>query len=171
VGAKTIAGPDPIHATRRTHVPTLSRHAIPALAATVLLAAAAAAAAAPAQLPAPQSVLQFKFTTPGERTKFLSLELRNVPAGSTVVARCLTREGRRCKGKRLGKVVRREGAEGTVRIRRFENRPIRAGHRLEFEISNPGYLTQYKVMRVRRGAAPTITTECSQPGSEERTGC
>jgi hypothetical protein len=152
-------------------VPTTSRRAIPALAAAVLLGATGAAAAASAQLPAPQVVLQYKAGGPGERTKFNSLELRNVPAGSTVVARCLTREGARCKGKRLGKVVRREGAEGTVRIRRFENRPIRAGHRLEFEISNPGYLTQYKVVRVRRGAAPTITTECAQPGSEERTGC
>jgi hypothetical protein len=106
---------------------------------------------------------------PKHTTKLTRFQLREVPAGSTVVVRCLTKSDDPCRGK-LAKEFTKENASGILRVRRFERR-IKAGNRLEAQIANPGYLTQYKTLTFRKNKLPMVTTECSQPGSTDRTGC
>ena len=92
------------------------------------------------------------------------------PCGG-VVARCVDRRGRRCGGK-LRKAFTKRHARGTVRIKRpLIRRPIKAGNRIEVVVSNPGYVTQIKIIKIRRGKAPTISTRCRRPGASKRTRC
>jgi len=140
-----------------------------------LIAVAAIAASAPgatAQTPlaTPKITAVVQFVTPGASTTFTRFELRGVPEGATVVVRCLTKSGERCGGK-LRRAFKKEDASGTVAVKRFLDRKIKAGRRLEAEISHPSYFTKFKTLSVRRDRRPTITTECAEPGSEERTDC
>src|SRR5215208_1579327 len=99
-------------------------------AAAAVAALAATAPGATAQTPpAPSVVLAYQFTIPGATTKFRKLELKSVPAGSTVVVRCLTASGDRCRGK-LRKVFTRADAGGTVRVKRFEGKRMKPGMKL-----------------------------------------
>ena len=97
-------------------------------------------------------------------TRFTGFRLRKVPAGSTVVARCLT-----CKGKR-GKAVTTKPAGTDIAIKAFD-RTFPAGTRLEVVVSNPAYITQIKTLLVRRGKAPRVTTLCQAAGAAKRTRC
>jgi hypothetical protein len=95
----------------------------------------------------------------------------NIPAGSKLVARCVDRRGRRCGGK-LRKAFTKRHARGTVRIKRAViHKRIKAGRRIEVVVTNPGFVTQIKVIKVQRGKAPTITTRCQRPGTRKRTRC
>jgi len=141
-----------------------------------LVAAAIAlpATAAPAQvgtdgLPAPQVLLQFKFKLPKASTKLGELKVKGIPEGSKLVVRCLTADDEACAGK-LGKTYTRENASGTVRVKRFE-RKIPAGNRLEATVTNANYKTIHKTLKIRANKNPTLTTTCSEPGSDERGAC
>ena len=138
--------------------------------AVAAIAATAPGAAAQTPLAVPDVVAVLQFSTPGASTTFKRFELRGVPEGATVVVRCLTKSGKRCGGK-LRKTFKKEDASGTVAVKRFVDRKIKAGRRLEAEISHPSYFTKFKTLTVRRDRRPTITTECAKPGSEKRTDC
>ena len=100
----------------------------------------------------------------GSSTRLTGFRLRKVPAGSTVVARCLT-----CKGKR-GKPVTAKPTRTDIAIKAFD-RTFPAGTRLEVVVSNPAYITQIKTLLVRKGKAPRVTTLCQAAGTAKRTRC
>ena len=106
---------------------------------------------------------------PKETTRFTEIVVRNVPRGSTLVAKCLTASGRRCGGESR-KAFTKRGARGTVRVGRFERR-YRAGTKVEVTITNPAFITQIKTLSVRRNRAPGVSTRCRPPGSSKRIRC
>jgi hypothetical protein len=138
-----------------------------AIAATAALAGAAAAQVAP---PTPPVTIAYSYERDEPPVTFKSIRLKSVPEGSTVVVRCLTAGGDRCKAP-LRRAFRAEDVSGTVEIDRFTGRRVRPGRRLVARISSPGNKTVFKTIRVRRDGPPTITTECSEPGSSERGPC
>jgi hypothetical protein len=141
--------------------------AVVTIAATGALAGAAAAQVAP---PTPPVTITYSYERDAPPVTFTSIRLKSVPDGSTVVVRCLTASGERCK-RPLRRAFRAEDVSGTVEVDRFTGRRIRPGRRLVARISSPGNRTVFKTIRVRRSGAPTITTECSDPGSTERGPC
>ena len=135
------------------------------------VAAAGAAAQTPPVLPpliAP--TVAFSWERDAPPITFTSFRLKNLGDDSTVVVRCLTASGDRCKGA-LRKAFRAEGVSGTVEVKRFVGRRIRPGRRLEARITKSGWKTVYKTVTVRRSGPPTILTECSEAGSGERGPC
>ena len=107
---------------------------------------------------------------PTRTTNFLRLQVKNVPPGSKVVGRCLTKKNKKCKGK-LKKSFTKNGARGTMRVKPFEKKNYPAGSKLEFVITNPGFVTQYKIVTMVNNNDPAIATRCSQPGSSRRGAC
>ena len=107
---------------------------------------------------------------PRRNSRFSRLTIKNVPGGSTVVGRCLTKKGKRCKG-RLGKSYTKRNARGSFRLKSFEKKRYPAGTRLEFVVSNPAYFTQIKILTMKRNDDPSIGTRCQDPGSTQRRIC
>jgi hypothetical protein len=107
---------------------------------------------------------------PTRTTAFFRLQVKNVPRGSKVVGRCLTKKNKKCKGK-LRKGFSKNGARGTLRVKPFERKNYPAGSKLEFTITNPGFVTQHKIVTMVRNGDPAIATRCSQPGSSRRGAC
>ena len=124
----------------------------------------------PPPLPLVPTIVVFSWERDAPPVTFTSFALKNVGEGSTVVVRCLTASGDRCKGK-LRKAFRAEDASGTVEVRRFVGKRIRPGRRLEARISHPGRKTLYKTVAIRRSGPPAISTECRAPGEAERGPC
>lgn len=106
---------------------------------------------------------------PRATTRFTELVAKNVPAGSKLVARCRTRSGRRCGGA-ARRTFTKTNARGRVPIRRFQRR-YRAGTKLEVVVTNPAFVTQIKILSVRRNRTPDVTTRCLPPGASKRTRC
>ena len=123
------------------------------------------------QLRTPAVQVRYKLLRdPTRTTNFLRLQVKNVPPGSNVIGRCLTNKNKPCKGK-LRRGFTKSGARGTIRVRRFEKKNYPAGSKLEFVITNPAFVTQYKIVRVVKNNDPVIVTRCSQPGTTRRGAC
>ncbi len=103
------------------------------------------------------------FPRPRATSRFTELVLRRVPRGSKAVVRCIGR----CGGVR--RLTKRD-TRSSVRLDRFERR-YRPGTRIEAVISNPAFVTQVKVLTVRRNRSPRIVTRCVLPGASKRTRC
>jgi hypothetical protein len=125
----------------------------------------------PAVLKTPSVQVRARYFQPRRTTTFTQISITGVPAGSKVVARCLTPKGRRCAGRRLKKAFVKARARGALRIRRFERRRLRPGMRIDIAISNPAYVTQIKIITVRKNRLPRIGTRCRRPGEPARTRC
>jgi hypothetical protein len=104
---------------------------------------------------------------PRRTTRFRRLHVKNVPRGSRVVVTCLTKKGRRCKGK-LRKRFTKTNARGSLRVKRFERKRLPAGSRLQVVVTNPQFVTQIKLVRVRKSRRPSIRTRCQPPGETRR---
>lgn len=110
--------------------------------------------------------VQFLFTLKRGKTTLRELRLRSVPAGSTVVARCLTRAGTACKGR-----LTRSNAPSSIRLKPFERRRYKAGTRLVITVTNPAYLTQVKTLTMRKRRGPAARTQCEAPATGGLTAC
>jgi hypothetical protein len=111
------------------------------------------------------------FEDPKKTTRFFRLRVKHIPPGSTVVGTCLTKSGKRCKGK-LAKRFTQNNARGQFRVKPFEmKRRYPAGSRLEFVISNPAFVTQIKIVTMNRNRDPSIGTRCQDPGATRRRAC
>jgi hypothetical protein len=106
---------------------------------------------------------------PRKTTRFEDFKVFSVPKGSKLVARCRTSKGKRCKGK-LGKVFTKRNARGSFRLKTFD-KTYKAGMRLEVIVTNPDFVTQIKITKVRRNAKPVVITRCQKPGAKKRTRC
>jgi hypothetical protein len=78
--------------------------------------------------------------------------------------------GKKCKGK-LGKTFTEKRAHGAVRIRTFEKKKFPAGARIEVTVTNPRYVTQIKIVLIKKKTDPGVITRCIEPGSTRRTTC
>jgi hypothetical protein len=97
-------------------------------------------------------------TAKGARVTLLRV---TAPRGTRTVLLC---RGRGCPARRL---VSRSGVR---RLRRFE-RDLRAGIRLTFTITKPGYVGKRTVIVIRRGAAPWRRDRCLRPGASKAVRC
>lgn len=107
---------------------------------------------------------------PGKTTRFVRLRINSVPRGSTVVVRCLTQKGKRCK-RALRKRFTKRNANGSFRLKSFEKKRFPAGSRLEFIVTNPAYYTQIKIIKINRNRDPSISTRCQDSATSPRRAC
>jgi hypothetical protein len=84
--------------------------------------------------------------------KLTKLQVRHVPRGSTLRVTC---KGRGCP-KALKHAYVKRHVHGTVSLSRFIKHRFRAGVKLTFRISNPGWRTTVKTLRFRAGRAPLV---------------
>ena len=111
--------------------------------------------------------LAFDFRA-AKSTRFTLLQVKNVPAGSTVEAKC---KGKGCpkvrvKGKRRMLVFTKNKASGTISLKPFLKKSLRAGTVLTVTVTKPGSFGMAKKLKVRAFKRPTTTTTCLQPGSK-----
>ena len=101
---------------------------------------------------------------------FKLLQLKNIPKGSRVSVVCLTKKGKRCKGKLKASIVKRN-VSGKLRLKKLQRRRYPAGSRIDATITNPKFKTQYKTLVIRKRSNPSIVTRCSTPPSKKRRAC
>ncbi|WP_053226063.1 glycine-rich protein [Solirubrobacter soli] len=118
--------------------------------------------ATPAPPKAMATTLVFTAVSKKRSTRFTKVRLRNIPAGSTVTARCVT-----CKN---GGTFTTSPTRAEVGLKRFQH-VFPVGTRLEVVISNPAYITQIHTLAVRRNRPPRLTTLCRPVGSSRPTRC
>ena len=93
--------------------------------------------------------LTFGFSSATTRaTKFTSLVLREIPAGSTVVVSC--------KGKGCPKRLTKKHAKGTISLKSMIKKPLRVGVVLKVVVSKPGAITATKTITIRKKKAPVL---------------
>jgi hypothetical protein len=133
--------------------------------------------AAPALLPAPTTqravstsparigALSLRVTSKAGRsgTTFRTLQVRNVPAGSTVRATCRTK--RASQKKRCPRAFRKSAASGTVTLKGFTRRRLPVGAVITITVAKPNAIGAAKVLTIRRGKAPRVVSRCLPAGS------
>ena len=112
--------------------------------------------------------LSSNFPSVGKTIRFTRLVVKDVPRGSTVTATCRTKQGRRCRG--IRKFTKRN-ARGSVSLKRFLRKTLRAGTVIEVRVTKPGRIGAVKRLTVRRGKNPTIKTSCLPPGAKRPARC
>ncbi len=96
----------------------------------------------------------------------ISLLRVQAPPGATIRVRC---RGGSCAATRRD--VRVRAARKPVRLRSFEQRPLRAGTVLEVLVTAPHRIGKYTRFTVRQNSSPARSDLCLRPGSTKPTGC
>jgi hypothetical protein len=109
----------------------------------------------------------FAYPSAAKTTKFTTLQVKGVPAGSTVVATC---KGGGCpkkkvKGKRRNVVFEKKNASGTVNITAFRNKALKPNAVITVTVTKPGAFGMVKKLTVKKNKKPVLTTTCLQPNS------
>lgn len=110
---------------------------------------------------APAIKLAFNFARTATSTSFTSLRVKGVPKGSRVTATCRPKRSG-CPAKGLTKRVER----GTVRLGSFVGKRLAPGTVIDIRVTRVGSIGAVKLVRIRAGAAPAITTRCVPPGAK-----
>ena len=106
---------------------------------------------------------------PGRKSaKFGALRVRNVPLGSTVTVTC---KGKGCPAGLKGKGFVKRNAFGAVNLKKFIKKPLRNGIAITVVVSKPNAISAVKILTVRKGKSPKITTRCIPPGSTGAVAC
>jgi hypothetical protein len=107
-------------------------------------------APAPAAIatPAIRATLAYAYTSP---TRLKKLTLSHVPSGSTVRVTCRGR----CP-KALRRRYTKRHVSGSLSLTRLVRRGLKPGVRLSIVISKPGWRSQTKTLRIRRGRPPAV---------------
>jgi PKD repeat protein len=96
----------------------------------------------------------------------ISLLRVQAPPGATIRVRC---RGGSCGPMRPD--VRVQAARTPVRVRSFEQRPLRAGTVIEVFVTAPQRIGKYTRFKVRRNTSPARTDLCLRPGRATPTAC
>ena len=97
-------------------------------------------------------------------TKFTTLQVKNVPLGSTVTAVCT---GKGCPSGLKGKGFTKKNAFGTVTLAKFIKKSFKAGDKATITVSKPDAIAAVKVLTVRASKKPLISTKCIPPGTKK----
>ena len=125
----------------------------------------------PARTPDPEQIvvtLAFFSTSKKTTTKFTTLQVKNVPFGSTVKVTC---SGKGCPSGLKGKGFTKANAFGTVTLAKFIKKPLRAGIKITVVVSKPNAIAAVKVLTVRASKKPLIATKCQPPGATKPVAC
>ncbi|MDA0172040.1 hypothetical protein OJ998_23260 [Solirubrobacter taibaiensis] len=101
-------------------------------------------------------------------TKFTALQVKNVPAASTVRVTCA---GKGCPSGLTGKGFTKANSPSTVSLAKFIKKPLRAGTRITVTVSKPNAIAAVKVLTVRASKKPLIATKCVPPGTAKSVAC
>ncbi len=108
-----------------------------------------------AKAPVVPATVSFNFPKPGAKfTKFTVFLVKNVPAGSKIVATC--------KGKACGKKPPKQtvtNAKGTVRLKKFQ-RKFKVGSVIEVRVTKSGMQGIVKQVKINKKKNPSIITKC-----------
>jgi hypothetical protein len=101
-------------------------------------------------------------------TKFTTLQVKNVPFGSTVNVTC---KGKGCPSGLKGKGFTKNDAFGTVTLAKFIKKPLKSGDVITVLVSKPDAINAVKILTVRAAKKPLITTKCLPPGAAKPVAC
>jgi hypothetical protein len=96
-------------------------------------------------------------------TRFTRLQIRNVPAGSTVKVTC--RKG--CARKTYTK----RNARGTVSLKPVVAKPVKVKSAITVVVSRPGEIAAVKTITIRARKEPKVVTRCLPPGASRPQSC
>jgi hypothetical protein len=108
--------------------------------------------------------LSFLYAAGRTSTRFSSLEVKNVPSGSTVAVRC---HGHGCPAKSF----RKKHAKGSVSLRPYVRKALPKGLELTIKVSKPGFVSMIKTLTIRPSKAPKIVTTCLAPKAKKARRC
>ena len=112
----------------------------------------------------PRVSLSFDFAAFRRFTTFSRMQVKGVPRGSVVRAKC-TFKGRKCAGK-ARKAFTKRNARGTVSLnKRYKRIRLRAGTRITVRVTKPGFIGAAKILDVRAGKRPKLDDRCLRLGS------
>lgn len=126
-------------------------------------------APAPPQLKRAGTKLTFVAKARKRFTKLSKLQLEKVPKGSSVVVTCKV-GGEKCAGK-AGRKFKRKKASGTVPLRAYLNQRFTPRTKISITVTNPGFIGELKILAIRKGKSPRLTTKCLQPGKRKPAAC
>jgi hypothetical protein len=101
-------------------------------------------------------------------TKFTTLQVKNVPFGSTVTVTC---KGKGCPSGLKGKGFTKKDAFGTITLAKFIKKPLKSGDVITVLVSKPDAINAVKILTVRAAKKPLITTKCLPPGAAKPVAC
>jgi hypothetical protein len=108
--------------------------------------------------------LGFNFNSSKKTTKLSSLVVKNVPAGSTVKAKC----PKGCKKKSFTK----KNASGRVSLSSLiKKKNLKVNTKITVVVSKPGSSSAIKILKIRSRKAPQVTTQCQPEGAPKPTAC
>jgi hypothetical protein len=70
-----------------------------------------------------------------------------------------------------GKGFTKRNAFGTVDLKSFIKKPLKKNTALTVLVSKPGAINAVKILKIRAGKAPAITTQCVPPGAKKPVSC
>ena len=115
-------------------------------------------------LPVNSAILSFSFKPPQKAfTAFTLFQVKNVPSGSKIVVSCA-----KCP-KKAHKITKKK-AKGTVTIKQLKTK-VKSGAKITVTVTKPGTIGVVKVLTIKRGKAPVLSTKCLQPGASRPTAC
>jgi hypothetical protein len=101
-------------------------------------------------------------------SKFTTLQVKNVPLGSTVTVTC---KGKGCPSGLKGKGFTKKNAFGTVSLAKFIKKPLKVNDTITILVSKPNAINAVKIVKVRASKKPLITTRCQPPGAKKPVAC
>ncbi len=121
-------------------------------------------------MPAPVAPVVFKpaitssYTVSRKGTRFKSLSVRDVPAGSKVTVTC-SRKSRGCPFRSKSYTAALKDGRANL-VSRFKHRRIRGGVTLTVKITGPTGARKYQYFKLRTKKLPVRSTRCSAPGAK-----
>ena len=108
-------------------------------------------------------------TISNSATKFTALQVKGFPRGSLVKATCKAPKRKKCPG---GKTFTKKNASGTVSLKKWAKKSLRAGTKITATVTKAGNFSgMVKILTVKKRKAPSIATRCLPPGARKAVGC
>ena len=114
----------------------------------------------------PQIVVSLAFAfsnSTKKQTKLTSLVVKNVPAGSTVTAKC----PKGCAKKSFTKT----NASGQVSLATLIKKPVKVNTVITVVVSKPGSGSAVKILKIRARKSPKLTSQCQPVGASKPAAC
>ena len=99
------------------------------------------------------AVLAFRFKIAKNTTRIVQLQVKNIPAGATVLVKC---KGTSCPKKLRGRGLKLTSKGSSVSLATLIKTGLRSGTTLNVMISSPGAITTIKTLTVRKGKSPVV---------------
>ena len=99
------------------------------------------------------AVLAFRFKIAKNTTRIVQLQVKNIPAGATVLVNC---KGTSCPKKLRGRGLKLTSKGSSVSLATLIKTGLRSGTTLNVTISSPGAITTIKTLTVRKGKSPVV---------------